>query len=432
MDVKEIKVPFRRYTKELLSSDVTKRTIALLASQFSLVFLSFITAPINARVLKESGYGILALWGTITGFTLLFFRFGFFSSCRLLLAQNTDPEREKELLAASLVVGVGVGLLYAILMLGVSWSVDAFFKVQIGYLIRKFLPFLVFSPFSMFLPAIAEGTGKTNVIAWSSVLNRVLMFCAIVGLFAIKKLNVETAIGSGVIVRAIVFSTAFFVVFKIKWRNLKTHVKEIWKIEKRYGVHVYTAQIIDQPALSLTNILLGKFAGHIELGFYSIAQTICQPISALPKALGIVVHKQLAHRVSIPKKYSYAVIIWMALGALAVITVGPILIIVLFGERFKGVIPILLPVVLVYISNGSHQLLNSFISVKGKGTWMRNTSLCTGIASVVTALILVPSLKVYGAAFSLTIANIVFLGCCIYYYRKFRFEVKTDDRPYAP
>ena len=93
----------------------------------------------------------------------------------------------------------------------------------------------MFAPLSMLLPAVAQGTGRTNVIAWSNLTNRILKFFVIIGLFTIEKLNVKTAIGSGLIIQVLIIGMYFLILNRIKLKNLIYNLWQIWKCEKEYG-----------------------------------------------------------------------------------------------------------------------------------------------------------------------------------------------------
>ena len=93
MKVKEILYEFK---KDLLGK-TGKQTSILYSSSIISLFLGVFIGIINTRALGPQGYGILAFFGVTTSFTVLFFRFGFFSSSGLLIAQAKEERKEKEL-----------------------------------------------------------------------------------------------------------------------------------------------------------------------------------------------------------------------------------------------------------------------------------------------------------------------------------------------
>ena len=79
------------FKKDLLSR-TGRQTSTLYLSQIIALFLGVFTGIINTRVLGPEGYGILAFFLAITSFTVLFFRFGFFSASGLLIAQAKESK----------------------------------------------------------------------------------------------------------------------------------------------------------------------------------------------------------------------------------------------------------------------------------------------------------------------------------------------------
>lgn len=84
---------FSEFKKDLMGN-TGRQTSTLYLSQIIALFLGVFTGIINTRVLGPAGYGILAFFFVITSFTVLFFRFGFFSASGLLIAQAKDERKE--------------------------------------------------------------------------------------------------------------------------------------------------------------------------------------------------------------------------------------------------------------------------------------------------------------------------------------------------
>ena len=83
---------FTEFKKDL-TGKTGRQTFTLYLTQIIALFLGIFTGIINIRVLGPAGYGILAFFFTITSFTVLFFRFGFFSASGLLIAHLTIQVR---------------------------------------------------------------------------------------------------------------------------------------------------------------------------------------------------------------------------------------------------------------------------------------------------------------------------------------------------
>ena len=100
---------FTEFKKDL-TGKTGRQTSTLYIAQIIALFLGVFVGIINTRTLGPEGYGILAFFFTITSFTVLFFRFGFFSASGLLIAQAKEERKERELTGASVIVAFFIGI----------------------------------------------------------------------------------------------------------------------------------------------------------------------------------------------------------------------------------------------------------------------------------------------------------------------------------
>ncbi|GAH55739.1 unnamed protein product, partial [marine sediment metagenome] len=270
----------------LAKTKTAKQTFILFGSEMSVTGIGIVSAILNTRILGPKGYGILAFFGTITGFTILFFRFGLFSSIGLLLAQEKDKKKERELIGISILIGLLVGVSYSLFIFISSFFVDGIFKTNINHILRVFSPILLLLPFQMLIPQIGRGTNKIKHLAWFNTIPKSLYVIGVIsilllGLTQIKVstlilLNLITVI-AGVIIISYAFKPLFF--------NLKKNLKKIWQKNKEYGIHLYWGQIADQSTYNLDGILISYFVNTTQLGFYSLAGAITKPMAMLSRSV---------------------------------------------------------------------------------------------------------------------------------------------------
>lgn len=263
----------------LIKTKTAKQTFILFSSQILIIVLGIITATLNTRILGPKDYGILAFFGTITGFTLLFFRFRFFSSAGLLLAQGKDQKKERELIGASILIGLLVGISYSLFIFISSFFVDSIFKTNINYSLRVFSLILLILPFRTLIPQTSRGTNKIYHLAWFNVILYIIGVTSIL-LLGLTTLKVSTLILINlisVIIGVIIISYSF----KPLFNNLKENLKKIWQKNKEYGIHLYWGQIADQSTYKLDGIFISYFVNTTQLGFYSLASAITSPMAML-------------------------------------------------------------------------------------------------------------------------------------------------------
>lgn len=404
------------FKKDLLSK-TARQTSTLYLSQIIALFLGVFTGIINTRVLGPEGYGILAFFLAITSFTVLFFRFGFFSASGLLIAQAKEERKERELAGASIVVAFLVGISYSFFILILSFFVDDLFHTNIGWILRYTSFMLIALPFTFLIPQVGRGMNKIERMSLFNVIPKVvyllgaLMLLKIIQIepFHFILLNVfSTIIGILVIMHS----------FHPLFNNIRENLKEIWKKNKEYGFHLYLGQIADQSTYQLDRIFITYFVDTTQLGFYSLAMTITAPMVGLSQALSMSLFKGFVDMERIPKKVIYYNFLWLAACVVGLTIFGRFIVVLLFTEKFLPVVPLIFPLALASFFQGMYQPYNMFLGAKGKGKWMRNISMTQSIFNIVGNLIFIYYWGAMGAAIASAIATFIAYSSHKYYYHK--------------
>lgn len=388
---------FIRNGLDLAKTKTAKQTFVLFCTQIIVIGLGVITATLNARILGPKDYGILAFFGTVTGFTILFFRFGFFSSGGLLLAQEKNKNRGKELIGTLLIICLLIGLSYSLFIFISSFFVDSIFETNVNHILRVFSPILLILPFQMLIPQIGRGTNKIYHLAWFNVIPKSLYTIGIISilLLGLTTLKVSTLILVSLI-SAIVGIMVISYSFKPLFNNLKGNFKKIWQKNKEYGIHLYWGQIADQSTYKLDGIFISYFVNITQLGFYSLAGAITSPMAMLSRSLSTSLFKGFIDKERIPKKVIYYNFLWLSLCVIGLVLFGKFIITFFFTDKFLPVVPLILPLALAGFFQGMYQPYNMFLGAKGKKQ--------VGYPPVVTApinifgnLLLIPILGAIGA-----------------------------------
>ncbi len=153
------------YIRPVVFSKIARKTLFLYSSQILVMLLGIVTVTLNTRILGPEKYGILSFFMTIVGFSLLFFRFGFFSSGGVLLAQEKKEEKEKEIIGSLTVIGFLIGLSFAIFIFFFSFLVDNIFNTKVKLIFQLFSPLLIVLPFQMLIIQIGRGTNKIEKLS---------------------------------------------------------------------------------------------------------------------------------------------------------------------------------------------------------------------------------------------------------------------------
>lgn len=402
--------------KSYAISRTAKQTIALYSSQILLIILGVVTSSLNTRILGPKDYGILAFFSTVTGFSVLFFRFGFFSAGGLLLAQETDEYKERELIGALTLIGLGVGLSFSVFIFASSFFIDQIFHTNVDHILRILSPLVIMTPFQLLIPQIGRGTNKIVHLAWFNVIPKALYIGGLLMiLFYLSHVNVAMLITLNLIATVIAVAVIIYS-FKPSFQNLKFNFRRIWKKEKEYGIHLYWGQIADQSTYKLDGVFISYFVNTTQLGFYSLANALTSPLAMFSQSLSTSMFKGFANKERIPKRVIQLNFLWLLAGVIGLVVLGKYIVILLFTKKFLPAVPLILPLAIAAFFRGMYQPYGMFSESKGKGQWVRNASLASSIVNFIGNFVLVPLIGAIGAAIATLLGRLTHLCIYLYYY----------------
>ena len=413
MKVKEILYEFK---KDLLGK-TGRQTSILYSSSIISLFLGVFIGIINTRALGPQGYGILAFFGVTTSFTVLFFRFGFFSSSGLLIAQAKEERKERELTGASVIVAFFVGISYSFFILLLSFFIDDIFHTNVGWILRYTSFLLTALPFTFLIPQVGRGTNKIEKMSLFNIIPKAIYLLGAVLLLKLIQidpfhfilLNIFSTI-TGIFIVIYLFHPLFV--------NIKENLKNIWEKTKEYGFHLYLGQIADQSTYKLDGIFITYFINTTQLGFYSLAMAITTPMIGLSRSLSMSLFKSFVDMNKIPKKVIYYNFLWLAACVMGLVIFGRFIVVTLFTEKFLPAVHLILPLSLAAFFQGMYQPYGMFLGAKGRGRWKRNISIAQAIFNITGNFFFIYYFGIIGAAVASAIATgIAYIGHKYYYHK---------------
>jgi O-antigen/teichoic acid export membrane protein len=407
----------------LARSRTAKQTAVLFFSKILTILLAMAAIGLNTRILGPQDYGVLAFFFAFTGLSVLFFRFGLFSSGALLLAQSRDERTERELIGALLSLAFLVGLVYAAFIFLSSFLVDRFFKTDIQDLLRILSPLLIILPFQFLFPQICRGTNRIYRLFWFNILPKIFYVIAILTVLACELLHLGIAelvfINlSAVLITVVILSGTF----RPSFRRLRECVSRILAKNREYGIHLYWGQIADQSTYQLDQMFITYFVNTTQLGFYTLAGRITAPLVMLSHSLSTTLFKGFVDRRRIPRKVILFNFLWLSAGVLGLVVLGRFLVNLLFTVRFEPTIGLIPLLALSCFFQGMYQPFGMFMESQGRGKWIRNVSFFSALTNVLGNAALVPRWGAMGAAAATLGGRFTHFSLYLYYYSRFRRE----------
>jgi O-antigen/teichoic acid export membrane protein len=410
-----LKIP--SFWKIDFQNKIVRQTISLYSSELIALFLGICTGVLNTRALGPDGYGILAFFGVVTSFTVLFFRFGIFSAAGVLLAQCKHEMQARELIGASVFLGFVIGIFYSIFIFILSFFIDGWFNVEIGWILRWASLMLVALPMTLLVPQIGRGINAIFSISAFNIIRPLLYLGG--SLMILLSVTIEP-------VHLILLSCAstvialFFIIhaFHPHFSHLHENIHTIFKKTKEYGFHLYLGQIADQSTQQLNGLLIPLFVNTTQLGFFSLALMITSPIAGMSRSLATSLFRDFAHASKIPKKVIYYNMVWLGSCVIGLNIFGSYIIDLLFSKNFYPASQLILPLSIAIFFQGMCQPYNVFLGAQMYGKELRNISIIVSFIFLIFNLILIPIFDVFGAALALILGYLISFIFQFYYYSK--------------
>ena len=406
-----------REFKDLLNhKKVVGNTAILFSSQILVLIIGLGIKTIQVRVLTTYEYGLLALFGSITSFIVLFFHYASFSSLKVLLANNEDTKKEKEYFGLGIIIALVIGVLFSLLLFYISFFVDDFLQVEIGGIIRLLAPFCFILPFQFLISEIAIGASKLKSLAVFHLFSKGLFIFSLFILWKGSGLNVPLIVLLNLL-SWFVATTAVLLGLKPSFKNIKENLRLVNTKNKSFGLSYYYGAIVNQSTFKLDELFITYFVNITQLGFYTLASIICSPMTFLSRAFVNSIFKKLALKDRIPIRVFVYNTLWLGFCVLFLYLTSDFIVSKLFGEEYMQVSVYILPLSIAFLFQGMYAPF-SFLTVKSKGRELRNVAYLEAFVNIVGNIILIPILLVEGAIYASILARFTHFVGLWYYYDK--------------
>jgi O-antigen/teichoic acid export membrane protein len=394
-----------------------RQTAFLFVCQILGIILGFGTNLINTRVLGPADYGLYAATFSATDFVLLFLDFGFFSSgARVLALRRNDPEQQRRLVAALILIAVALACFGAVALFSASFIAMQVLNAPIGPLLRWFALLLGLLTSQTLVEAACRGTGRIAALSLYNVtckgLSLLLLGAGVAaGVYSLRFAIAATLLGS------LAASVHVLYGFRPRFENLSSTVKELWGDLKVYGFHAYTGDLAGTASSRTDSLILSHFVNPTAVGYYRLASLMTTPMVTFSRSLSTTLFSRFAGSQKISARALGANAAWLVLCVLGIGLIGKPVVHFVFGPKYGPVCDLLLLVALASLSNGLLQPLNKFLGAQGKGRYLRTIALTVALSSLVLNFSLIPRFGLMGACYAGALIGLIDLLLHVYYYR---------------
>lgn len=384
--------------------------------------LAFLLRVVLARGLGDDGLGTYSL------FYLSVLIAGGLANLGLGLSNvyylNRGAYRIEQLLAGSLTVVLGTGVLATLAMLAYAavagpqlfvpgpsyWLYAPAVTILVGYLVL--VSFL--HGRSRFLAMLVVATAQGLVAVVAAAL-----------LWAWGRLDIHGAVYAwvGSFLLADVLALLLVAPWRLSWRGAFSRLSLVLSDQVRYGLQGQVANIVQMFNYRLDQYLVAAFVSRAAVGQYVVAVGLAESVWWLAAAVAIVLQPRLTR---MPRREAEALTpvvcrhttLASALVALGLALAAPLLVPVVFGEQFSGSVRPLVLLLPGVLAASASRILGSYFFSQGKLIYHTYSITAAFVATLLLDLALIPWLAVDGAAIASSLAYTVGLLSALYWYRR--------------
>lgn len=403
-----------------MNKRINRETALFITGSIAILLIGFFIKSLQTKGLGPENFGSYTFITSLAAFSILFFQFGFIPTIKLVLARQNSEDYKKSI-GAAFIITLFLGLLFSLFMFLASLFVDQVFDTNVSRIMMMTSPFFFSLIFIHFFNSVGTGIGRPSTGIFFELTSRLLYAIILFLLYQSNELNVINTLFYSLISH---ISTVliFYFILKPSFSGLKKYYSEIKAAHKEFGFDYYLGSIANQTSFKIDDLLITAWISPIQLGFYSIARVLTAPIGLASTALNNALFKDYSSAKKIPGK---VFILNTAIAILALIVInliGGYIILHVFGTDFLESTNYIFIFSLAFFFMALYQPFN-FLTAKGQGKIVRNTSYAESVVNVLGNFILIPLIGIMGALITTLAARVIHFLMKWYYYNRYLKEL---------
>jgi len=428
MSVKEIISRFKGRYKDNLQA---KQAFRLLIWNFIALPLSFVTNIVVTRYMGAEHYGNYLYIQRVLEFAFIILNLGLFRSInRAVLLADTEAKRREYYGIGLLYLGA-IYLLVVISLVLAAFIMPNFSEKGITGIFLCIIPFCFIYYFNHLYEQILPANNRIDLLIIARYYPKISFFVCSGVVYWLFKDN--DTLNPVIVVWLFFLSTQLaiylYVLLRLrpKFTHLKERLREAFRYNKVYGIHVYFGDLFSTAFAALMPLLISRFsADNVDVGFYSLSLMLASPLSYIPVVIATSHYAKFANYKSIPKKL-FLVTGGFSLFALIClwVIVGPF-VNIFYTPEFKPVIFLTFITSVGTLLYSLSDFISRYLASQGDGKALRNSSWIVGFTTLSLSLLLIPKYKATGASITHVVAGMVYIVTIFFYYfKRVKFN-KTD------
>ena len=391
------------------------QVIGLYVSTLFGSFLGLVTSVVNTHFLSESDYGDVRYVQNLITLIASLLLFGYFLSGSRLLALSSEEKRSRSIRGAMVVVLVICAI---VLLLGTFLAGLVHQKLILRHLFLISLPVCFYPLLINYINTTAQGDNHIGRLSVSRFLPALLYvplaFFVYTKWGASSELMILLQWGVYCLVLTIVLVST-----RPSFRNLKSVFVDLQTENRFYGIQLYYGSLAMVATNYLAGIMLGVFNDdNVNVGYYTLALTLTNPLSYLPGIIGTAYFKQFVNEPRIPSKVFKGTLLITIISCLCFVVLVRFVVRWIYPESYAMVGTYASWMAIGFSVHGLGDMVNRFLGSHGDGRSIRNSSYACGIFKIFGFVVWVWLWDIKGALLTNVVSSCVYSLVLFYYYRK--------------
>lgn len=406
--------------KDLSQRQTVRQVLALLSVNIIGIPLGIVTNIIVTNYLGSQLFGDYKFICSVFNFASLIFSFGVFQAGNRAIVLSNNRNKTRGLYGALLILLCAIYILMALGLYTYSIYDNNLADKGITNMFMLVIPLSLIPLWSLLFETVLAADNQIGLLAKMRLYPKLInLILAGLLLFLVNKITVNKLLVILLLYHTSQLILYIYVTIKLKptFSDCKEKISTILYYDKIFGFNVYIGSLFAIGFGYLTEILISYFGvNNQDVGFYSLAITLTQPLTFIPSTIATTHYKSFAKAPFIQKKLIVSTII-MSLGAVVLLWILiPPFVHYLYGPEFEPVIGINFFVCIGVFFHGISDFFNRYLQANGYGKKLRNTAFIVGVTTICSSVLLIPQLGAYGAAFSKIATGLIyFIVICCYY-----------------
>lgn len=355
-------------------------------SQFSRQGLRWITTVILARLLAPSDFGLISMAMVVIVFADLFKDFG------TTKAVIQKKQLSSEFMSSVFWINVGLGLFLTALLFLLAPTVSAFYhEPKLAAILRLLSLSFFIASLSILHQTLLERNLAFEKLAKLEVISNLVGSVFGIGM-AMMGYGVWSLVYQSLI--TVTLMTILLSVFNPWWPELTFRWSEI-KPVMNYSLNYTGFRVLNYFERNADYILIGKFLGAQDLGFYTLAYRLMfYPIQAISHVIGRVMFPTYSQFQDDNSRFGRTFL--QVAGAIALVTfpmmlglmaVSELFVTTIFGAQWQPVIILVLILAPVGLVQSISTTAGEIFNAKGRADWLLRWSIFSGSLCILSFII---------------------------------------------